>query len=108
MKLGFFTMPLHPADRPLVETLREDREAFLLADRLGYSEAYMGEHVTDRFEPIPSSMMFLCWVAEATKNIVLGTDTVNTCHHQPAAVPSQGGTLRHLPRERTSRGSGKN
>jgi len=38
-------MPLHPADRPLSETLREDREAFILADELGYSEAYMGEAI---------------------------------------------------------------
>ena len=33
MRLGFFTMPMHPPDRNWVETLKEDRQAFILADR---------------------------------------------------------------------------
>ena len=37
MKLGFFTMPLHPPGRDYTQTLKEDREAVLLADRLGAS-----------------------------------------------------------------------
>ena len=47
MKLGFFTMPLHPVGRNWRQTLAEDREAVLLAERLGYEEAFIGEHVTD-------------------------------------------------------------
>ena len=42
MKLGFFIMPVHPPARNYAETLKEDREAFILADRLGYSEGYCG------------------------------------------------------------------
>jgi alkanesulfonate monooxygenase SsuD/methylene tetrahydromethanopterin reductase-like flavin-dependent oxidoreductase (luciferase family) len=96
MELGFFTMPLHPMERPLTETLNEDREAFILADELGYSEAYMGEHVTDRYEPVPNSMMFLCWVARETKNITLATGTVNLGHHHPAAVAAEAAMLDHM------------
>ncbi|MGE0253620.1 MAG: LLM class flavin-dependent oxidoreductase [Alphaproteobacteria bacterium] len=96
MDLGFFTMPLHPEKRPLVETMAEDREAFLLADQLGYTEAYMGEHVTDTFEPIPSSMLWVAWVAEATKNIKLGTGTVNLGHHHPAATAVEIALLDHM------------
>ena len=36
MKLGTFMMPLHPPGRNIAETLAEDREAVLLADKLGY------------------------------------------------------------------------
>ena len=35
MKLGTFMMPLHPPGRKAWETLIEDREAILLADKLG-------------------------------------------------------------------------
>ena len=42
MKLGYFTMPIHPSERNYTETLKEDREAFLLADRLGYVEGFVG------------------------------------------------------------------
>ena len=39
MKLGFFTMPIHPVDKDWRLSLKEDREAFLLADELGFTEA---------------------------------------------------------------------
>ena len=52
MKLGFFTMPVHPLNKDWRQSLAEDREAFMLADELGYTEGYVGEHVTDRAENI--------------------------------------------------------
>ena len=78
MKLGFFTMPIHPVDKDWRLSLKEDREAFLLADELGFTEAYVGEHVTDRAENITSCIAFIAWLAAATKQIKLGTGTV-TC-----------------------------
>ena len=56
MKLGFFTMPIHPLGKDWQLSLQEDREAFLLADELGFTEAYVGEHVTDQAENITSSI----------------------------------------------------
>ena len=38
MKLGFFTMPIHPLEKDWRQSLREDREAFILADELGFAE----------------------------------------------------------------------
>ena len=96
MDLAYFTMPLHPASRPFAEVLREDREAFLFAEKLGYSEAYMGEHVTDSFEPVPNSMLFLASIAYETSTIKLGTGTVNLGHHHPAAVAAEAAMLDHM------------
>ena len=59
MKLGFFTMPIHPLDKDWRQSLREDRETFILADELGFSEAYVGEHTTDKAENITSCTLFL-------------------------------------------------
>ena len=42
MKIGFFTMPVHRLGRNYTECLQEDREAVILADKLGFSEAYVG------------------------------------------------------------------
>ena len=36
MKLGFFTQPVHPITREYRDILREDQDAVLLADELGY------------------------------------------------------------------------
>ena len=96
MKLGFFTMPIHPLDKDWRLSLKEDREAFLLADELGFTEAYVGEHVTDRAENITSCIAFIAWLAAATKQIRLGTGTVNMPNTHPAAVAASIAMLDHM------------
>ena len=86
MKLGYFTMPLHPPGRPWVETLREDREAILMCDRLGYAEAFVGEHATDAAESITSCATFLASLVHDTKCIKLGTGTLNLSNSHPVTV----------------------
>lgn len=96
MDLGFFIMPIHPVGKDWRQSLQEDREAFLLADELGFKEAYAGEHVTDAAENITSCTMFIASLAHAVKNIRLGTGTVNMPNAHPAAVASQVAMLDHL------------
>jgi alkanesulfonate monooxygenase SsuD/methylene tetrahydromethanopterin reductase-like flavin-dependent oxidoreductase (luciferase family) len=91
-----FMMPLHPPGRDISETLQEDREAVILADRLGYSEAYVGEHVTDAAEMVTSSMIFLASLIAETKQIMLGTGTVNVPNSHPAAIAAQAAMMDHL------------
>jgi len=96
MKLGTFMMPLHPPQRLPSETLPEDREAILLADKLGYSEALVGEHVTDLAENVTSCLMFLASLAHETKDIVLGSGTINMPNSHPAAIAAQVAMLDHM------------
>jgi alkanesulfonate monooxygenase SsuD/methylene tetrahydromethanopterin reductase-like flavin-dependent oxidoreductase (luciferase family) len=96
MQLGYFTMPLHPPERDYTTTLREDREAIILADKLGYSEAFVGEHVTDRAETITSCLMFIASLIAQTQRIKLGSGTVNLPNCHPAAVAAQVAMLDHL------------
>lgn len=96
MKYSMFMMPLHPPGRNVTETLQEDREAVILADRLGFSEAYVGEHLTDSAESVTSSMIFLASLIAETKNIKLGTGTLNLPNSHPAALAGQAAMLDHL------------
>jgi alkanesulfonate monooxygenase SsuD/methylene tetrahydromethanopterin reductase-like flavin-dependent oxidoreductase (luciferase family) len=96
MKLGFFTMPIHPLDKDWRQSLGEDRAAFMLADELGFAEAYVGEHVTDRAENITSCITFLAWIARDIKRMRLGTGTVNLPNAHPAAVAAQVAMLDHM------------
>lgn len=96
MKLGFFTMPMHPIGKDWQQTLREDREAFILADELGFVEGYCGEHATDPEENITSSAMFIATLADATRRMKLGTGTLNMPNHHPAAVAGEIAMLDHL------------
>jgi alkanesulfonate monooxygenase SsuD/methylene tetrahydromethanopterin reductase-like flavin-dependent oxidoreductase (luciferase family) len=96
VKLGTFMMPLHPPSRPAWQTLAEDREAILLADRLGYCEALVGEHVTDLAENVTSCLLFLASLAPETKSIVLGSGTINMPNTHPAAIAAQVAMLDHM------------
>ena len=96
MNLGYFTMPLHPPGRDYVETLREDREAIVLADALGFTEAFVGEHVTDVAESVTDCCVFLASLAPVTKRITLGTGTINLPNGHPAAIAAKVAMLDNL------------
>jgi alkanesulfonate monooxygenase SsuD/methylene tetrahydromethanopterin reductase-like flavin-dependent oxidoreductase (luciferase family) len=96
MRLGYFTMPVHPLDRPWAETLKEDREAIILADKLGFYDAFMGEHLTDKAENITSSMMFNASLITDTKQIKLATGTSNLSQMHPVLVACNAAMMDHL------------
>jgi len=89
VKLGYFTMPLHPVGRDWRQTLAEDREAVLLAEQLGFEEAFIGEHLTDLAETITSCPIFIATLARDTKRIRLGSGTVNLANRHPAATAAE-------------------
>ena len=96
MRLGYFSMPLHPAGRNWSETLREDREAVLLADRLGFHDAFIGEHLTDRHENITNSLVFLATLIAETDQIRLGTGTTNLSQQHPVLIAANSAMFDHL------------
>ena len=96
MKLGFFTQPVHPIDRVYREVLREDQEAVMLADELGYCEALIGEHMTDLAEPITSCLAFIASLIDRTKQIRLGSGVVNLPSYHPVTVAAQVAMIDHL------------
>ena len=96
MRLGYFTMPVHPMHRSWVETLKEDREAVILADQLGFYDAFIGEHLTDACETITNSMMFHASLIPATKRIKLATGTSNLTQVHPVLIAVQAAMFDHL------------
>src|SRR5687767_5842912 len=82
-------MPLHPPGREWRQTLAEDREAILLAERLGFEEAFIGEHVTDTAETITSCLIFIATLARDTSRIRLGSGTVNLVNRHPAVTAAE-------------------
>ncbi|HEY4372068.1 MAG TPA: LLM class flavin-dependent oxidoreductase [Burkholderiales bacterium] len=100
MRLGYFTMPVHPAQRPPAETLDEDREAIILADKLGFYDAFIGEHLTEPSENVTNSFIFLASLIHATQNIKLGTGTSNLSHTHPTLVASHAAMFDHMAKGR--------
>jgi len=100
MRLGYFTMPLHPRHRNPTETLQEDREAIILADRLGFHDAFVGEHLTDPEENVTNSFIFLATLLSETKSIMLGTGTSNLSHAHPTLIAAHAAMFDHLAKGR--------
>lgn len=96
MRLGYFSMPMHPMGRPWGETLREDQDAVILADQLGFYDAFIGEHLTDRHENITNSLLFLATLIPQTTSIKLATGTTNLSHLHPVLVAAQSAMFDHL------------
>jgi alkanesulfonate monooxygenase SsuD/methylene tetrahydromethanopterin reductase-like flavin-dependent oxidoreductase (luciferase family) len=96
MHFGLFMMPVHPPGRSLCDTLKEDTDKSLLADRLGYDELWMGEHFSAATEPYASPLMFLAGLVPQTKNLTFGTAVINLPNHHPAIVAGEAAQFDHM------------
>ena len=100
MRLGMFMMPLHPAHREPSQTLHEDREAVILADRLGFHDVFVGEHLTEKSENVTNSFIFLATLISDTKTIKLATGTSNLSHSHPTLIAAHAAMFDHLAKGR--------
>jgi alkanesulfonate monooxygenase SsuD/methylene tetrahydromethanopterin reductase-like flavin-dependent oxidoreductase (luciferase family) len=106
LKLGTFAMPLHPASRPLVDTLAENTEKIILADQLGFEEAWIGEHISCSTEPVSSPLIFLASLIPQTKNIKFATGVMCLPNHHPAIVAAEVALFDHMAKGRLIFGIG--
>ncbi len=106
LKLGLFSMPVHLPERNLADALSEDRDLVILADKLGFTEAWMGEHFTSLGEPVPSPLIFNASLLDAAPNIRLGTGVICLPQQHPVAVAAHVALLDQLSRGRVIFGIG--
>jgi limonene 1,2-monooxygenase len=108
MKLrnGIFLAPFHPVDENPTLCIQRDMELIEHLDRLGYEEAWVGEHHSAGFEIISSPELFIAAVAERTKRIRLGTGVVSLPYHNPLMAANRIIQLDHQTRGRVMFGVG--
>src|SRR5215213_2918475 len=106
IKLGMFTMPFHHPARDYSAILAEDQEAIVLADELGFTEAYVGEHFSSWSERITSPLIFLASLASRTKQITFATGVINLPQLHPATVAAHAAMFDHLVQGRFIMGIG--
>src|SRR5438105_15268176 len=106
MQLGLFAMPSHPPRRPVWQTYEEDLELLVLADRLGYDEAWLGEHFTSTWENIPAPELVLAQAFALTERIKLGNGVTCIPNHHPAELAYRIAQLDNVRNGRFMRGAG--
>ena len=106
LRFGGFYAPYHePRENPTL-ALERDLETIQLLDRLGFHEAWVGEHHSTGWETIASPEMFLAVAAERTRHIRLGTGAISLPYHHPLMVADRVALLDHLSRGRINFGVG--
>ena len=89
MNLGLFLQPVHRSEKPWGTALHEDRETVIIADQLGFSEVWIGEHYSTKAEQIPAPLMFLATLIQDTSSIRFGTGVINLPYHDPVIVAAE-------------------
>ncbi len=106
MEFGLFLMPIHPPEKPWQQIMKEDMDTLILADKLGFHEAWIGEHHTLKTEPIPAPDLFIAKAFGLTKNIRLGTGVILLQLHHPVMLAHRIAVLDHLGEGRFNFGIG--
>lgn len=106
LRFGTFLAPFHPVGQNPTLALRRDLELIEHLDRLGFDEAWIGEHHSAGFEIIASPEVFIAAAAERTRRIRLGTGVSSLPYHQPLMLADRMVLLDHLSGGRVMLGVG--
>ena len=106
MKGGLFLMPSHPPERTTYDAHQWDVETIAYADQLGYSEAWIGEHFTCPWEPIPSPDLMIAQALMRTQKIKLGVGVHLLPFHHPVELAHRTAYLDHMAQGRYMMGIG--
>jgi limonene 1,2-monooxygenase len=106
LRHGIFLAPFHQVHENPTLCLERDFELVELLDRLGFNEAWIGEHHSAGFETISSPELFIAAAAERTRHIRLGTGVISLPYHNPLMVANRMVQLDHMTRGRVMYGVG--
>jgi limonene 1,2-monooxygenase len=106
IRFGAFIAPFHPLDENPTLALERDLDLVVHMDKLGYDEAWLGEHHSAGYELIASPELFIATVAERTRNIRLGTGVSSLPYHHPLMLADRINQLDHITRGRVMFGVG--
>lgn len=106
MKFGVFIPPQNRVGINPNLAIRRCVELIEHLDRLGYDEAWVGEHHSGGAELIASPELVVASAAERTRSIRLGTGVVSLPYHHPFQVAERFVLLDHLTRGRVMFGMG--
>jgi alkanesulfonate monooxygenase SsuD/methylene tetrahydromethanopterin reductase-like flavin-dependent oxidoreductase (luciferase family) len=100
MRVGYFAMPLHPPGADPAQTMDDDLAQLATLDRLGYEEAWIGEHFTAQWENIPCPDLFIARALGVTSRMKLATGVSCLPNHDPLMLAQRIAQLDQMARGR--------
>jgi limonene 1,2-monooxygenase len=106
LRFGIFMPPYHHPEIGAALAIETDLEHIAYLDRLGFDQAWFGEHHSGGYEIYPSPEIMIAAAAQRTKQIRLGSGVVSLPYHHPLMVADRIVFLDHLTRGRLMFGVG--
>jgi limonene 1,2-monooxygenase len=106
LRHGIFLPPFHPMEENPTQCIERDLELMGWLDKLGFHEAWIGEHHSAGWEVISSPELFIAVAAERTRSIRFGTGVISLPYHNPLMVANRIIQLDHMTRGRIMFGAG--
>ncbi|MFO7590596.1 MAG: LLM class flavin-dependent oxidoreductase [Acidimicrobiia bacterium] len=106
MRFGIFLAPFHAVGQNPTLALERDLDLLVHLDRLGFDEAWIGEHHSGGVELIASPEVFIATAAERTRHLRLGSGVNSLPYHHPLLLADRFVLLDHLTRGRAMLGCG--
>jgi limonene 1,2-monooxygenase len=106
LRFGIFLPPMHKVGLHPTLALHRDLELVEHLDRLGFHEAWIGEHHSAGSELIASPEVFIAAASQRTRHIKLGTGVSSLPYHHPFMLADRIVMLDHLTRGRAMFGVG--
>src|SRR5436190_1474998 len=106
LRHGIFLPPFHPNEENPTACLGRDLDLIVHLDKLGFQEAWIGEHHSAGYEIISSPEIFIAFAAERTRHIRLGTGVISLPYHHPMMTADRIVQLDHMTRGRVMFGAG--
>src|SRR5438067_10304421 len=106
LRHGIFLPPFHPNEETPTQCLERDLDLIVHLDKLGFHEAWIGEHHSAGYEIISSPEIFIAFAAERPRHIRLGTGVVSLPYHHPMMIADRIVQLDHMTRGRVMFGAG--
>ena len=106
LRFGAFIAPHFPSNEHPSLAMEEDMDRVVLMERLGFEEAWIGEHHSSGWEINGSPELFAAAVSQRTSRIKLGMGVVSLPYHNPFMVADRIRQLDHITKGRTILGMG--
>jgi alkanesulfonate monooxygenase SsuD/methylene tetrahydromethanopterin reductase-like flavin-dependent oxidoreductase (luciferase family) len=95
-----FLQPNHPPERTTYDAIQQDLQEIDWLDELGYSEVFVGEHLTAPWEPLPACDLVIAQALARTANIRVCSGGYIPAFFHPAALAMRIAQLDHMAQGR--------
>ena len=106
IRFGTFVAPHAAPDESPSLSIEHDLDLIEYLDKLGYDEAWLGEHHSGGWEISASPELFIAALSQRTSRIKLGTGVVSLAYHHPLQVADRIRQIDYLTKGRAMFGVG--